>query len=77
MNKSTSKAAYPLINFLSSIFLVCGIVLIFLEIVRFFRTEDYSFVEARDKYFMVILMLGWYVGLRYLSRKNIKKNTEK
>lgn len=73
MNESKHKTAYPFINFLSYIFLVCGIVLISLEISIFFRTEDYSFVDASDKHFMAIMMLGWYVGLRYCNRKYIKK----
>lgn len=72
MDKSKYNAAYPFIKILSYIFLVCGIVLISLEITVFIKSEDYSFVDASDKYFMVILMFGWYVGLKNLNKKYIK-----
>ncbi|WP_194973089.1 hypothetical protein [Aquiflexum lacus] len=74
MKKSKYNSAYPFINILSYIFLVCGIVLISLEIVLFFRSEDYTMVDSSDKYFMVILMLLWYVGLRYFNKRYINKH---
>ncbi len=74
MNRSKYNSAYPFINILSNIFLVCGIVLISLEIVVFFRSKDYSMVDSSDKFFMIILMFLWYVGLRYFNKRYINKH---
>lgn len=75
MKNSEYNSARPFLNVLSYIFLGCGIVLICLEILTFFKSEDYSFMDASDKYFMTILMLVWYIGLRYWNKKG--ENTGK
>ncbi|EOZ97789.1 hypothetical protein A33Q_1598 [Indibacter alkaliphilus LW1] len=73
MKHSEKNSAYPLVNFLSYIFLFCGIVLISLEVVSYFRAEEYSLVEASDKYFIAMMMFLWYWGLRHLKKKYIRK----
>ncbi|PRY90696.1 hypothetical protein [Mongoliibacter ruber] len=73
MNKSKYNSANPLINILSYIFLGCGIIIFSLEIVNFFKSEDYSMVDSSGKYFMITFMLFWYVGLRYMIKKKFNK----
>jgi hypothetical protein len=73
MNKSRYNNAYPIIRGLSYIFLACGIILFCLEIVVFFRSKDYSIVDASNKYFMASIQFVWYFGLRYLNKEYINK----
>lgn len=73
MNKSRKNSANPFFTALSYIFLASGIVILFVEIVAFFRSEEYSFVDASNKYFMAIIQFVWYFGMRYLNKEYISR----
>lgn len=70
MNQSKQTYPYQFIRILSYLFLSCGLIIIILEVLSFFQTPDYSFVETSNQHFMAIMMLLWYGGLRYLNKKN-------
>ena len=74
MHKSKQHSPYHLFRILSYIFLSCGLVIITLEVYSFLQSKDYSFSDRIDQHFIAIMMLLWYVGLRYLNKKHQKEN---